>query len=221
MTPLSPTTFTSRKRTRMDQRWTVIALGALLFLGACAGPNVRQGQDEYPAENPAPRRVVTVSGTVPPELAVSFQALWKAGSLEPACTYHTNKWMKFEGISSTFSVRQPLIVRRDGERITLPVTTDHYLPGACDWRLRAIEMTVLHNDGPSSKVDVFNTHVAGRAAKTLDVWCTQDSASRGGRKDRLVCAKYRPGPVARSDQPVTLSLDTEPANAVVRVHFEP
>jgi hypothetical protein len=221
MTPLSPTPFTRRKRTRMDQRGMGLALGALLLLSACAGPNVRQGSAAYPVENPAPQRVVTVSGTVPPELAVSFEALWKPESRDPSCAYHANAFLKFEGVSSTFSVRLPLAAQRDGERITLPVAVDHYLPGACEWGLRLIEMTVLHRDGLSAKVDIFNPYSVGRAAKTLDVWCAQEKSPRSSSKDRLACAKYRPGPLARSDQAVRLSLEGDPTSAVFHVHWEP
>lgn len=199
-------------RTLAASRILVAVLMAML--SGCGGRNVVKGDADYPRENPTPRRLVTISGAVPPELDISFKGAWKATANE-SCSYVV-------GASAPiyYSQMTDLEFSRNGGRFTLPVPIDKYISGRCNWTLSIIELIVSRENGYPSKVGIHLNH-ARTSAKKMDVWCTKSKSAGGNEKNWGRCLNFKLGGRQQPPPPTSLSIseyDLSPAE--LNIHYE-
>lgn len=177
----------------------ILALASLCILCGCAGRNIAKGDGDYPVENINPRSISTISGKVPEDLDVSFKAVWKASDNE-SCTYD----VAGGNARIYYSVLTPLSDHRNGDRFSVPVAVDHYLPGRCNWLLSVVQLFVARGNGYPSQVDIYYFDHERTAARKINVWCKKSKSPNGDGKDWGRCSTSKAGAPRGVFQPTSL-----------------
>jgi hypothetical protein len=111
---------------------------ALLF-GCGKGANVKKGDPDYPENNPAPTRWLTLTARVPATLSVDFSVGYisvptRSANGDISCGFNPN----IEVISAFSADDPPLTMERTADTLRATIAVDKYLPGRCHWHFNGI-----------------------------------------------------------------------------------
>ena len=153
-------------------------VGCILVTGltGCAGSkNVTLHGADYPTQQASPKQIVKITGSIPKEMDIAFEAVWAAGKTDANCLYYENNYLRFEGASIAFHVTEPLKVIRDNETYRTEVVADRFLPGECNWRLDRVTYKILRGDRELTKSWIIR-QPGGKKEENgrVTVWCTKD-----------------------------------------------
>lgn len=146
----------------------------------------RPSDANYPKLNPHPKRVVTISGTMPATLPVQLIAVYFTN-------VSTSEFASHKGCYRTYFiapwrplfVAEPLSLANANESYETRVTVDKYDPGFCHWHLSSV-MYVLGDQGLRVGNNIFETGIYDSAVAfgepspswpfhgPLNIWCKKN-----------------------------------------------
>lgn len=136
-------------------------------------PEQKQGNTDYPQNNPTPTQVITIEGTVSPTLSVKLNAVYE-GTISADCwkskLYSAGE---FEGTATPLRHTAPIELTEDGEHFSGKVIVDRFVPGKCRWHLQSIVAKISKERLPDEQVLVAKaldgaTSVEGQQLNSSD-----------------------------------------------------
>ena len=131
----------------MRQSKILAVLLSLLLVPALAGCQPQDGpvkanDPDAPQLNSAPKHKVRIFGTVAPVLEMKLSAAYEVASTKSDCWTESPLWY---GGGEKFK-NERLKLKRNGNNFEAQLLVDKYLPGRCDWRLIAVNVTIVHKE---------------------------------------------------------------------------
>jgi hypothetical protein len=116
--------------------------------------NVLRFEPNYPQRNPNPARVVSITGTIPPDLQIKFLAHYGASRIEGHESCYRNI-----ALGPTFPLHlvEPLDDVRTASAFKISVSVDKYQPGKCGWTLDFVGYQLLDKDPAVDRDEGFET----------------------------------------------------------------
>lgn len=153
-----------------DALFAWLAALSLLPLSGCTHlGSPEQTRANYPLNNPAPIRNITVTGTVSAALHLKINAVYEGRVSADCWKSPLFSGGEFEGTAIPVKHTVPIALTVDGEHFRGQLFADRFLPGKCGWHLHTVEAVLSKDKLPDVQVVIAQTLERAMDGQYLDI----------------------------------------------------